>query len=236
MARGKGKRFYERAAVVEGDGGFTVTLDGRPALTPRGAPLTLPARPLAEAVAAEWAAQDGDVLPLAMPLTGLANSAVDGVTADRRGAVEHTAAYAATDLLCYRAGNPPELARRQHGEWQPLLDWAERHHGAALAVTEGIAPIDQPPAALAALRRAVEALDDMELAALASLTAACGSLVVALAVAAGRLGAGEAYALSQLDETYQIEKWGADAEAVARRDRLCAEIAAAAAFLELSRE
>ena len=236
MTWGKGKRFYERAAVVEEDGGFAVTLDARPLRMPGGAPLRVPSRCLAEAIAAEWQAQGADIRPEALPFTRLANTALDGGTPRRARVVEHTVAYAATDLLCYRAGNPPELARRQHGEWQPLLDWAERHHGAALAVTEGIAPIDQPPAALAALRRAVEALDDMELAALASLTAACGSLVVALAVAAGRLGAGEAYALSQLDETYQIEKWGADAEAVARRDRLCAEIAAAAAFLELSRE
>jgi len=236
MAGGKVKRFYERAVVVEEDGRFTVVLDGRPARTPVGAPLTLPTRALALAVAAEWAAQDGEIQADAMPLTGLANSAVDGVAPDRPGAVVHVVKYAATDLLCYRARTPLDLVRRQHAEWQPLLDWAEETHGAALVVTEGIAPVDQPPAALDALRVAVEALDDMELASLARLTAACGSLVVALAVAAGRIGAGEAYALSQLDETYQIEKWGADAEAVALRDRLCADIAAAAAFLELSRE
>ena len=229
------KRLYETAAVSEAEGGFTVTLDGRPALTPKGAPLTLPGHALAHAVAAEWAAQDGDVLPHTMPLTGLANSAVDSVAPDRQGVVEHAVHYAATDLLCYRAGNQPELAERQHAAWQPLLDWADDVLGAPLSVTQGIAPLDQPPAVLDALRAAVEALDDLELTALSSLTAACGSLVLALALASGRIGAGEAYALSQLDETYQIEKWGADAEAVARRDRLCADIAAAAAFLDLSR-
>ena len=235
MTRAGVKRLYEAASVRRAAGGFVVILDGRPALTPVGAPLALPARALAEAVAAEWAARDDEIRPPTMPLTALANSAIDGVVPDRPGAVEHAVKYAATDLLCYRAGNPPELAARQHGEWQPLLDWAEETHGAALAVTAGIAPIDQPAAALEALRAAVEVLDDMELAALASLAAACGSLILALALAAGRIGAGEAYALSQLDETYQIEKWGTDAEAVARRDRLCADIAAAAAFLELSR-
>ena len=199
-------------------------------------PCTPMSTTLPHAVAAEWAAQDGDVLPYTMPLTGMANSAVDSVAPDRRGAVEHAVKYAATDLLCYRAGNQPELARRQRAEWQPLLDWADDALGAPLAVTQGIAPVDQPAPVLDALRRAAEALDDLELAALSSLTVACGSLILALAVASGRIGAGQAYALSQLDETYQIEKWGADAEAVARRDRLCAEIAAAAAFLELGRE
>lgn len=230
------KRLYEIVAVSKAEGGFTVTLDGRSALTPKEVPLTLPARALAEAVAAEWTAQDEEIRPHTMPLTGLANSAVDGVARDRPGAVEHAVKYAATDLLCYRAVNQPELAERQQADWQPLLDWADATLGASLAVTEGIAPIDQPAPALEALGTAVEALDDMELAALSSLTALCGSLVLALAVADGRIDAGEAYALSQLDETFQIEKWGADAEAVARRDRLCAEIAAAVAFLELSRE
>ncbi|HJO73513.1 MAG TPA: ATP12 family protein [Rhodospirillales bacterium] len=229
------KRLFETAAVTAAEGGFMVTLDGRPALTPGGASLTLPGRALAAAVAAEWAAQGEEIRPHTMPFTGLANSAVDGVAPDRRAVVEHAVKYAATDLLCYRANNQPELARRQHAEWQPLLDWAGEALGAPLAVTEGIAPVDQPAAALDALGAAVEALGDLELAALSSLTAACGSLVLALALAAGRIGAGEAYALSQLDETYQIEKWGADAEAVARCDRLCAEIAAAAAFLELVR-
>jgi chaperone required for assembly of F1-ATPase len=229
------KRLFETAAVAVAEGGFTVTLDGRPALTPGGAPLTLPGRALAEAVAAEWAAQDEEIRPHTMPLTGLANSAVDGVAPGRRAVVEHAVKYAATDLLCYRAGNQPELARRQHAEWQPLLDWAADALGAPLAVTEGIAPVDQPAAALDALGRAVEALDHMELAALSSLTAACGSLVLALALAAGRIGASEAYALSQLDETYQIEKWGADDEAAARRQAVRAEIEAAAAFLALSR-
>ena len=235
MKRAGVKRLYETAGIAAAEGGFTVTLDGRPALTPNGAPLTLPGRALAEAVAAEWAAQDDDIRPHAMPLTGMANSAVDSVAPDRCGVVEHAVNYAATDLLCYRAGNQPELAERQHAAWQPLLDWAADALGAPLAVTQGIAPLDQPPAVLDALRAAVEALDDLELTALSSLTAACGSLVLALAVAAGRIGAGEAYALSQLDETYQIEQWGADAEAEARRDRLGAEIAAAAAFLELGR-
>ena len=229
------KRLYETAAVSEAEGGFTVTLDGRPASTPKGAPLTLPGRVLALAVAAEWAAQDGDVLPHTMPLTGLANSFVDGVAPDRPGAVGHAVKYAATDLLCYRAGTQPKLAERQHAAWQPLLDWADEALGAPLAVTQGIAPLDQAPAVLDALRAAVEALDDLELTALSSLTAACGSLVLALALVAGRLDAGEAYALSQFDETYQIEKWGEDAEAVASRDRLRANIAAAAEFLELGR-
>ena len=136
--------------------------------------------------------------------------------------------------MCYRAEAPSELVLRQQARWQPLLDWLADTYGARLAVTAGIAHVDQPKPALRSLRAAVEALDDFELAALSSATAACGSLVLGLALTAGRIDAEAAFEVSQLDETFQSEKWGEDAKAAERRRRLKADIEAAA-FLKLAR-
>lgn len=229
------KRFYEKADVAEVDGGFTIALDGRPVHTPRGAPLAVANRDLARAMAEEWAAQKDDIQPHTMPLTRLANSALDGVAARRDDVIEHVVDYAATDLLCYRADGQPELAARQQERWQPLLDWVAGDHGAALAVTDGVVPVAQPEAALEALREAVATFGDLELAAVSSATAASGSLVVALALAAGRIDAEEACEVSQLDEAHQAGKWGEDPEAAERRRNLRDEIEAAAAVLRLCR-
>ena len=161
--------------------------------------------------------------------------AIDRVEPHRQEVIEQAVWYARTDLLCYRADSPPELTDRQAASWQPLLDWAAETYRVRLRVTRGVTPVGQPEAALDALRAAVEALDDLELAALARVAGASGSLIVALALAAGRIGADEAHAVSQVDESYQVEKWGEDAEAQARCRRLHADIAAAAAFLALAR-
>lgn len=229
------KRFYGAVGVAPLGDGFTVTLDGRAVRTPAGRPLTLPTEALARAVAGEWEAQEENVRPHTMPMMHLANAAIDRVEPRRQEVIEQTVAYARNDMLCYRADSPPELADRQAASWQPLLDWAAETHGARLTVTCGVTPRDQPAAALDALGAAVEALDDLELAALADVTGASGSLIVALALAAGRIDADEAHAVSQLDESYQVEKWGEDAEAQDRCRRLHADIRAAAAFLALAR-
>ncbi len=229
------KRSYGAVGVAPLGDGFTVTLDGRTVRTPAGRELTLPTEALARAVAGEWEAQEGEVRAHTMPMMQLAGTAIDRVAPHRQEIVEQTAAYAKTDLLCYRADSPPELTDRQAASWQPLLDWAAETHRARLDVTCGVTPADQPEAALDALGAAVEALDDLELTALASVAGASGSLIVALALAAGRIDADEAYAVSQLDESYQVEKWGEDAEAQARRQRLHADIRAVAAFLALAR-
>lgn len=228
------RRFYAEAAVIAlEDGGTGIGLDGRPVRTPGGAVMTLPALALAEAIAAEWAAQEETVRPLSMPLTRLAATAIDRIGREREAIVTGTAAYGATDLLCYRAHEPEALARRQTEAWQPLLDWCTRTYGACLAVTAGVTHVEQPPEALSALRAAVEAMDDFRLAALSQLTAASGSLVLGLAVSARRVGAAEAIAASQLDETWQAERWGEDAQAAARREALAREIADAVRFLDL---
>ncbi len=228
------KRFYRQAAAVAADdGGYGVALDGRPVRTPGGAPLSVPAKALAEAIAGEWREQEGEIRPLAMPLMCLAATAIDRVTRERKAIAGQVAAYGGSDLLCYRAEEPAGLVARQAEYWQPLLDWAAAEYGARLAVADGVTPVEQDDAALAALARAVEAHDDFRLAGLSQLTAICGSLILGLAVAARRIGAQEAVAASQLDEDWQAEKWGQDDAAKARREALAAEIAAAARFLEL---
>ncbi|MCH7486573.1 MAG: ATPase [Proteobacteria bacterium] len=230
-----GRRLYVRVDAVPAGGGFAVAIDGRPARTPEGRDLGLPSEALARAVADEWRAQAETVEPESMPLTRLASTAIDRVGAGRRDVIDQALKYAETDLLCYRAEALPELAESQQMRWQPLLDWAAEAEGARLRVTAGVSPVAQPKAALAALRAAVEALDDMELAVLSTVTAATGSLIVALALLGGRIGADEAFETSQVDESFQISRWGEDAEAEDRRRRLKADIRAAADFLGLLR-
>ncbi len=230
-----GRRLYERADVIPAAGGFAVAIDGRPARTPEGRDLGLPSEALARAVADEWRAQTETVDPDSMPLTRLAATAMDRVGAGRQGVIDQALKYAGTDLVCYRAEAPPELAKSQQMRWQPLLDWAADAFGARLRVTAGVSPVTQPKAALRALRTAVHALDDMELAVLSTVTAATGSLIVALALLEGRIGADEAFEISQMDESFQMARWGEDEEAEDRRRRLRADIRAAADFLGLLR-
>jgi len=227
------KRVYREAKARPVEGGWGVALDGRPMRTPAKHELIVPSAALAEAIAAEWDAQQDDIRPATMPLTRLAATAIDRTRVQRDQVIAETAKYAGTDLVCYRADHPPELVARQQAEWQPLIDWAMLRYDAPLAVTSGIVPQPQSPAALRAFAAAVAAQDDLRLTALHAMTAACGSLVIALALLEGRLDAEAAFAASQLDETFQIEAWGEDAEAVARRHALAEEIAATARFVQL---
>ncbi len=227
------KRVYKQVATRPADGAWGVTLDHRPMRTPGKNALTLPTEALAAAIAAEWDAQHDEIRPATMPLFRLAATAIDRTAPLRERVVEEVANYAGTDLVCYRADRPPALAARQHAVWQPLVDWATARYDAALAATAGIIPTAQSPAALRAFAGAVAAQDDFRLTALQALTAACGSLVIALAVMEGRLDAEAAFTASQLDESFQIEAWGEDAEAAARRRALAADIAATARFITL---
>ena len=240
MTAAKFKRFYARAsweAVPPGeDAGFRVLLDGKAVKTPAEAEMALPSQALAEAVAAEWQAQGAEVESRSLVLTGLAWTAIDRVGPGRQRVVEELAGYGAHDLVCYHAGTPADLAARQREQWRPLLDWAARSLDAPLAVTVGVVSIEQPPETLAALRRAVAARDDFALTALDAAASAAGSLVIALALAAGRIDAAAAFEAAQLDEGYQIERWGEDPEAVRRRAAIKADLAAAARFLALLRD
>lgn len=227
------KRVYKQVTTRPAAGGWSIALDGRPMRTPGKNDLVVPTEALAAAIAEEWDAQQTEIRPATMPLTRLAATAIDRTAVQRDRVVAETADYAGTDLVCYRADHPPALAARQHAAWQPLIDWAALRYDAALAVTSGVIPTPQSPATLKAFARAVAALDDFRLTALHTLTAACGSLVVALALLEGRLDAETAFAVSQLDETFQIEAWGEDAEAAGRRRALAADIEAAARFIAL---
>lgn len=227
------KRFYKAAGAEKLDGGWQVTLDGRPVKTPARAALIVPSAALADAIVAEWNAQNDRVDPRAMPMTGLSNAAIDHVGGGRRAFVDSLAAYGESDLVCYRAPSPSDLAARQSAAWDPVLTWAEDELGAALQVTTAISHVAQDAAALQRLRTALDAMGDFEIAAMQPLVTIAGSLVIALALARGRIDADAAFAASHLDEQYQFEKWGADAEALATREARQAAFNAAAGFLKL---
>ncbi len=213
MTEWKAKRFWTSAAVAEAEGGFQVQLDGRPVKTPGKALLVLPTRPMAEAIAAEWDAQEDEIKPLTMPVTRSANSAIERVTVFRHEVSAMLGDYAETDLLCYRAEGPSDLAERQAKAWDPMLDWAADHYGARLIPTEGVLPIAQSDTAVTALRAAVAVVDVFPMTALHDLITLSGSCVLGLAVSEGRLTPEDAFAMSRIDEEYQAELWGRDEEA-----------------------
>lgn len=225
------KRFYKDVSVVADDESFSIALDGRPVRTPGRALLQVPTPALADCIAAEWRAQEEEVRPAAMPMTRFANSAIDRIRPRRPEVVSEIAAYAETDLLCYRADTPEELIERQAFTWQPLLDWTAERYNAPLRVTQSVTPVAQDDTAVAALREEIAALDEFALSGVHSLTAVSGSIVLALAVVECRISAAEAAAASLLDETFQAERWGEDPEAVVRWESIGVEMASAARFL-----
>jgi chaperone required for assembly of F1-ATPase len=227
------KRIYKDAAAVTLDAGWGVALDGKPLRTPAKRPLVTPNLALAEAIAGEWQAQGETVDPNTMPMMRLSSIALDLVAPRRAEIIAELVNYAGTDLVCYHADHPAELTQRQRDTWQPLADWATLRFDAPLAVTSGILPVPQAAATLAAFAAALETYDAMRLTALHAMTTACGSLVIGLALLEGRLDAEAAFAASQLDESYQIEKWGEDSEQAERRAALRADIAAASRFSAL---
>jgi len=227
------KRFYKEAASAPADEGFTVLLDGRRLKTPARKSLYLPTEGLATALAEEWGRQGEHIDPFAMPLTRLANTAIDRVEPQRAAVIDETVKFADTDLLCYRAEFPEALARRQHAAWQPLLDWAEAEYGARLAVTAGILPVAQPPEAFERLRVRVAELDDFALSGLQNAVSLFGSLILGLAVLRGRVDDASAFEAAHLDEAFQAEQWGEDAEAAQRLAQRRAELAETGRFLRL---
>ena len=227
------RRFWSTAAVRAQAEGFAVDLDDRPLRTPAKAPLVVPTRALADAIAREWNALDVAIEPERLPFTRAASSAIDRVAGQRAGVVAAIAAYGETDLICYRAEEPAALRARQAAAWDPWLDWAERALAAPLVAVPGIVHRAQPAPSLAALRAAVADLDAFALTALHELAALSGSLVLALAVSRGALDGAEAWDLSRIDEAWQIEQWGVDAEAAAAAARAGADFLRAEALLGL---
>lgn len=233
MLQQQAKRFYKKAEACESSDGWEVRLDGRPLKTPAKSALRLPSAALAAAMADEWENQQDRLQPAAMPLTALCFTAIDLVRPHRADTIREIADFGATDLLCYRASHPQGLVERQHGTWQPLLDWVALKLDAPLCVTEGIGAVAQPAPSLQALTRAVEVHDDFALTALASATRISGSLVIGLALTHGRLDAEAAFDAAELDETFELEQWGEDAEANTRRQGLLTELRACERFVKL---
>lgn len=227
------KRFYKQVTIGESGSAFQVLLDGRSLKAPSGAPLNLPTRALAEAVAQEWNAASEEIDLHSMLLTRLAFAAVDGVAKNRAHVEEQVIGFARSDLLSYRAEYPEELIVRQAATWDPYLDWAAERYGARLVTASGIIHTPQPDAAIAAFERAVRSRGDFALAALHAATTLTGSLVLGLALIDAHQNADAIFAAATVDETFQAEKWGTDAEAQARRNTHAAELAAAERFVRL---
>ena len=220
--------------MTELDDGYTVLLDTRPVRTPAKAPLVVPTRGLAEAIAAEWDAQREFLDPNTMPVTKGANAAIDKVSVQREEVIGLLAEYGDSDLLCYRAAGPESLIKRQAEGWDPILDWAASALGSRLFVGEGVMHVPQTARALALLRAELAALDDFALAAVHDLISISGSLVLALAVTRGVLSEDEAWRLSRIDEHWQIEQWGEDEEAAASEQSKQEAFRNAARFYRLS--
>ena len=229
------KRFYSDVAAAPAEGGFVVLLDGKPVKTPGRNALLLPTERLATAIAQEWHAQGEEIIATSMPLLRLANTVIDGVAVNRAGVLDAILRFGENDLLCYRAHQPPELAARQREGWDPLLDWVRKRHGAHMRVAEGLTHVDQSLDALLALRQALEAFDPFTLGAVHVIASITGSVVLALAVAHGFISGANAFALSRIDETYQAEKWGEDAEAAKRAANLAEELDKAVELMTCAR-
>ncbi len=209
------KRFYAEASASAVEGGWQIQLDGRPVKTPARNALLLPTERLGAAIAEEWQAQGDQVDPRSMPLTGLANAAIDRVAPDASTFAQGLARYGESDLLCYRADRPEALAARQRDLWDPLLAWARRRFDIEFETACGIIHRPQHPETIDRLARAVASRDAFALAALSPLVTVSGSLVIALALAEAAIDLDSAWAAATLDEQWQIEQWGEDAEASA---------------------
>jgi chaperone required for assembly of F1-ATPase len=225
------KRFYAKAGVVETTGGFGVTLDGKPIRTPSGRQVVVPAKAIADCIAAEWDAQKELVEPLTMPMTRFANSVVEAVVDRVEAVTEDMAKYFETDLLFYRASHPEALVAREAAHWDPLLFWAADTLGAHFILAEGIVHVRQPDSALAAARAALPG-DPWSIAALHVITTLTGSALLALALLRGAVDEDQVWAAAHVDEDWNAEKWGEDEEVVARRAARLVDFRAAVSILK----
>lgn len=226
------KRFWKDVSVEADEGGWGIRLDGRLVRTPAKAALVVPTQKLAEAIADEWRSVPDDIDPRAMPLTGLANAAIDRVEPEREAFAGGLARYAEADLACYRSEWPPELVSRQAASWDSLLAWARRRYDVDFVTTSGLLHVPQPSPTLEQLGHAVAALDAFHLAGLSPLATVGGSLIAALAVLEKAMTPDEAWQAVSVDERWQLEQWGGDAEAETALDNRRRDFMAAARFLE----
>lgn len=221
------KRFYETVSVDAGEGGWNILLDGRVVKTPAKNPLALPTRAAAQIIADEWASQGERIDAPNMPATRLVFVALDHMAAARDATAAEITKYASTDLLCFRAPDPADLVAAQAAAWDPLLAWADTQLGIHLVPAQGLMPVEQDAVALVTVNGRAKTLDDLRLTILAHATSVCGSAVLGLALIEGEIDGETAFALSTVDEHYQISQWGEDHEAAQRLTRLKTELVAA---------
>lgn len=210
------KRFWKSTTVAEVDDGFAIHLDGRVVKTPEGAVLTIPNQHLANSIRDEWDAQEETIDPATMPMFRFTVTAVDRVTPQREAVIDEISNYGSSDLLCYREADDQALARHQHNTWQPYLEWFAKAEGVSLICTDGLMPITQDAGACTTMRGIVARYDDFTLAGLHTLVTVSGSLVIGLAMATGEVTPETGGAAALLDDLWQQDKWGYDAEADAR--------------------
>jgi chaperone required for assembly of F1-ATPase len=210
------KRFYKAAEAAPAAGGWEIKLDERPVKTPARRPLLLPNAALAEAVAEEWRAQGDRIDPRSMPVTGLANAAIDRIAPDTQAFARSLALFGESDLLCYRADGPEPLVRRQAEAWDPLLAWARGRYDIDFEIITGVMHRPQPARTVEQLARAVTARDPFRLAAMSPLVTIGGSLVIGLALDEEAVDLEAAWMAATVDEAWQAEQWGEDSEAAAR--------------------
>jgi chaperone required for assembly of F1-ATPase len=227
------KRFWKAAEAVAAEGGWAVELDGKPLRTPARAPLHVPTQALALAIAAEWNGAPDTFEPRAMPLTGLANAAIDRVSVDVAAFASGLAEYGESDLTCYRAEAPRPLVLQQEQAWDPLLAWGRRRFDVDFRTTCTIVHVAQPTATTERLAHAVAALDPFRLAALSPLVTIGGSLLAGLAVLEGALAPQEAWNAVTIDDRWQLDQWGSDSEAEERLENRRRDFFSAAKFLGL---
>lgn len=229
------KRFYKRAEAIAVEDGFSIALDGRHARTPAKHPLVLPTEALGAAVAAEWEAQGETIDPATMPLTRIANVAIDGVARESEAVAAEIVKYAGSDLVCYRAEHPERLVAKQSAHWDPVLGFARDHLGARFLLAEGVMFVGQPDEALEAVAHAIPRHDVFALTALNVLTTLTGSALIALALHRGALDVEAAWAAANVDDDWNEELWGYDSEAAARKANRELELRAAARMIVLAR-
>lgn len=226
------KRLYREATVIDQADGFAIALDGKPVKTPGKLPLVMPSSRLASLVAGEWNAQGDKVDPEVMQYTRLVNTTLDRVETRMTEVGTEVAGFGGSDLLCYRADEPEDLIALQGEVWDPYITWANGFFDIKMKTTTGIMPVKQDGKTLSALKDAVMANTPYEMTVLHALTGGLGSLILALAYTKGHANLNDVWAASQLDEMYQVDKWGEDDEDTAKRDLLRNEMAVAATFLE----
>ena len=229
------KRFYKQVSVSEQDGNYSVLLDGKAIKTPEKSPCNIPTKSMADAVAKEWDAQKEDIIPAEMPITKLVNTAIDRVGNRRGTLIDELVEYAGSDQLCYRAEEPIELIELQSKIWDPLLKRMSDIHDIELKVTSGIVFVAQEKSQLAKIRSLIDAMENFPLMAFYAITTVTGSVTIALNLIKIHITVDQAWDAGQLDENFQISKWGSDFEAEERRENIKTELENAVYFLDLSK-